>query len=217
MRIVVVGQAPFGEAVLKRLLEKGAEVVGVSAPATPQGRRADPLHALAEEKRLPVFTTRDLKKDAVFNSLAALKPDLTIMAFVTDILAQRVLDVAKLGTIQYHPSLLPRHRGASAINWAIVQGEAKTGLTIFWPDKGVDTGPVILQKEVAIEPDDTLGSLYFDKLFPMGIDALLEAMELVQQGKAPRIPQDESQATSESHLQRGARGHRLAEARPGGL
>ena len=197
MRIVVIGQAAFGEQVLKRLLEKGEQVVGVSAPATPEGGRPDPLRALAEEKGLPVFATRDLKKDDLFQSLAALQPDINVMAFVTDILAQRVLDAPKLGTIQYHPSLLPRHRGASAMNWAITQGESKTGLTIFWPDEGVDTGPMLLQKEAEIGPDDTLGSLYFGKLFPMGVDAVEEAVDLVKQGKAPRLSQDNSQATSE--------------------
>ena len=197
MRIVVIGQAAFGEQALKRLLERGDDVVGVSAPATPDGGRPDPLRALAEQKGLPVFTARDLKREQSFQAYAALKPDLNVMAYVTDILAERVLSEARLGTIQYHPSILPRHRGASAMNWAIIQGESRTGLTIFWPDNGIDTGPVLLQQEVDITPDDTLGSLYFGKLFPMGIDALVEAVELVKVGKAPRIPQDDSQATYE--------------------
>jgi methionyl-tRNA formyltransferase len=102
-----------------------------------------------------------------------------------------------MGTIQYHPSLLPKHRGGSAINWAIINGETKTGITIFWPDRGVDTGPILLQKEVEISPDDTVGSLYFERLFPLGVEALVEAIELIKKGTAPRIPQDESQATYE--------------------
>jgi len=197
MRIVVIGQAAFGEQVLKRLLENGEEVVGASAPETPAGGRPDPLRALAEERGLPVCTTKDLKLDEVYQAYAALKPDINVMAFVTDILAERVLAGPSKGTIQYHPSLLPKHRGASAMNWAIAQGKKQTGLTIFWPDKGIDTGPVLLQKEVPIEPDDTLGSLYFGKLFPMGIDAIAEAVELVKNGKAPSVAQDESQATYE--------------------
>jgi len=197
MRIVVIGQAPFGEAVFKRLLERGEQIVGVSAPATPEGGRQDPLRAAAEAKGLPVFTTRDLRKTAVFDAYAALKVDLNVMAFVTDILAERVLLAPLHQTIQYHPSMLPRHRGASAMNWAIMQGDTRTGLTIFWPDKGIDTGPILLQKEVAIEPDDTLGSLYFNKLFPMGVDALAESVALVKAGKAPRVRQDHSKATSE--------------------
>jgi len=121
-----------------------------------------------------------------------------VMAFVTDIVPESILSHPRLGTIQYHPSLLPRHRGGSAINWAVINGETRTGLTIFWPDKGIDTGPILLQKEIDIAPDDTVGSLYFNKLFPLGIEAVKESIELIRQGKAPRIPQDESQATYES-------------------
>jgi methionyl-tRNA formyltransferase len=102
-----------------------------------------------------------------------------------------------MGTIMYHPSLLPKHRGGSAINWAIIQGDEKTGLSIIWIDEGIDTGPILLQKEVDISPDDTVGSLFRSKLYPMGVDALMEAVNLVEEGKAPRIPQDNSKATYE--------------------
>ena len=197
MRIVVIGQAPFGEAVAKRLVEAGEEVVGVSAPATPEGGRPDPLRAYAESQDLPVVTTRLLKKDDAYGQYLGMKPDLNVMAFVTDILAERVLFTPPLGTIQYHPSLLPKHRGANAMNWAIMQGDTKTGLTIFWPDKGIDTGPVLLRKEVDIEPDDTLGSLYFDRLFPRGVDAMAESVAMVKAGNAPKIEQDHEQATYE--------------------
>jgi methionyl-tRNA formyltransferase len=126
-----------------------------------------------------------------------LRPDLVILAFVTDIIPEKLLEIPSLGTICYHPSLLPRHRGASAINWAILMGETRTGLTIFWVDKGIDTGPILLQKEVEIGPNDTAGSLYFNILFPMGVNAMMEAVELIKEGKAPRIPQDDSKATYE--------------------
>src|SRR6266853_154518 len=101
------------------------------------------------------------------------------------------------GPIQYHPSLLPKYRGPSAINWPIIQGETETGLSIFWPDNGLDTGDVLLQKTTPIGFEDSLGSVYFDRLFPMGVDAMLESVDLVKAGKAPRIKQDESQATYE--------------------
>ena len=201
MRLAVIGQAPFGEAVFKRLLDDGEEIVAVSAPATPEGGRVDPLRAAAEERGIPVFGTRDFKRDEVFEAYQALAPDLNVMAFVTDILAERVLFAPPLQTIQYHPSLLPKHRGASAMNWAIIQGETRTGLTIFWPDKGIDTGPILLQQEVEIEPDDTLGSLYFGKLFDMGVDAMSESVRLVKAGEARRIEQDHSQATYEGLCQ----------------
>ena len=119
------------------------------------------------------------------------------MAFVTDMVPESILDCPILGTIQYHPSLLPKHRGRSSINWAIINGDNKTGITILWPDAGIDTGPILLQKEVDISPADTVGSLYYDKLFPLGVEAIMESIDLIHKGKAPRIPQDESQATYE--------------------
>lgn len=198
MRIVVIGQAAFGEAVFNKLRERGEEVVGVCAPATPEGGRPDPLRATAEAAGVPVLPTRRLRRDEnVVQRYLDLKPDLNVMAFVTDIIPESVLFAPPQGTIQYHPSLLPRHRGASAINWAIIQGEPKTGLSIFWPDEGIDTGPILLQREVPIGPDDTVGSVYFNQLFPMGVDAIVESVEMVREGRAPRIEQDHSQATYE--------------------
>lgn len=197
MRIFLIGQAAFGEAVLKRLIEKGEQIAGVSAPAPKEGAKPDPLWALAQSKGLPLFGTRDLEKLEVFAQYAALKVDLCAMAFVTDILPEHVFSEPRLGAIQYHPSLLPLHRGASAINWAIWQGRTKTGLTIFWPDKGIDTGPILLTKECEITSDDTLGSVYFNKLFPMGVDAMAEAIAMVRNGTAPRHPQDHALATYE--------------------
>src|SRR5215208_3559527 len=181
MRIVLIGQAAFGEAVFKALQEAGEEIVGVCAPATPEGGRPDPLRAAAESAGLPVLPTRRLRRDEkVVERYLDLKPDLNVMAFVTDIIPESVLFAPPHKTIQYHPSLLPKHRGASAINWAIVQGETKTGLTIFWPDEGIDTGPILLQREVQIGPDDTVGSVYFNHLFPMGVEALVESVRLAR-------------------------------------
>jgi methionyl-tRNA formyltransferase len=138
-----------------------------------------------------------MKEPQVYEIYKKLRPDLAMLAFVTDIIPERLLSIPSVGTICYHPSILPRHRGASAINWAIIQGDTHTGLTIFWVDKGIDTGPILLQREVDIGPDDTTGSLYFNALFPMGVDAMVEAVELIKKGEAPRIPQDESKATHE--------------------
>jgi methionyl-tRNA formyltransferase len=119
------------------------------------------------------------------------------MAYVTLIVPVEVLNQPTRGTIQYHPSLLPKHRGPSSINWPIIMGETRTGLSIFWPDQGLDTGPLLLQKEIEIRDTDTLGSLYFDQLYPLGVKALLESVDLVRDGKAPKIVQDESKATYE--------------------
>ena len=198
MRIVVHGQQAFGKAVLERLLERDEDVVGVFCAPDREGRPTDPLKELALERGLPVHQPTSWKTDEALELMRSFDPDLCVMAYVTLLVPQRVLDAPRLGTIQYHPSLLPRHRGPSSINWPIIQGETRTGLTIFWPDEALDEGPILLQKEVAIGPDDTLGSLYFNHLFPMGVDAMIEAVDLVRAGKAPRIPQDDSKATYES-------------------
>ena len=194
MRIIIVGQGPFGEKVLQALIQKGEDVVGIFSPPD---KRGEAMKVLAEKSGIPFFRPNLMKDPQVYDAYLKLKPELAILAFVTDIIPEKLLTVPSLGTICYHPSLLPRHRGASAINWAIIQGDTRTGLTIFWVDKGIDTGPILLQKEVEIGPDDTTGSVYFNKLFPMGIDAMVEAVELIKKGKAPRIPQDDSKATYE--------------------
>jgi methionyl-tRNA formyltransferase len=196
MRIVCIGQAAFGEKVLQKLTERGEEVVAVYTPQDAAGKR-NPLKELAIQLGIPVFQPRSMRVPEIYQEYTRWKPDLNVMAFVTSILPDSILNYPNIGTIQYHPSLLPKHRGGSAINWAIINGETKTGITIFWPDRGVDTGPILLQKEVGISPDDTVGSLYFERLFPLGIEALMESIELIKKGMAPRISQDESQATYE--------------------
>jgi len=199
MRIVVHGQQAFGKSVLEALLERGENVVGVyCAPDPAQGGRIDPLKEAALARGLPVQQPKSFRnKPEVWEEFARLKADLCVMAYVTLIVPEQVLNQPTHGTIQYHPSLLPRHRGPSSINWPIMMGETRTGLTIFWPDQGLDTGPILLQKEVEIRDSDTLGSLYFDQLYPLGVKALLEGVDLVRGGKAPKIVQDESQATYE--------------------
>ena len=197
MRIALIGQAAFGEAVFRALREAGEDIVAVSS-VEGTAERPDPLWAAASAAGLPLFPTGKLKKPDVLDAYSATEPELCVMAFVNHILPERVLNAPPLGSIQYHPSLLPRHRGRSAINWAVRMGDATTGVTIFWVDGGIDTGPVLLQREVPIGPDDTVGSLYFDTLFAMGVEALVESVRMVREGTAPRIVQDESQATYEA-------------------
>ncbi len=198
MRIVVHGQQAFGRAVLERLVERGEDVVGAFCAPDRDGRPDDPLKEFALEKGLTLHQPASWKTEDAGELMQSFAPDLCVMAYVTLFVPQPVIDAPKLGTIQYHPSLLPLHRGPSSINWPIIQGETKTGLTIFWPDEGLDEGPVLLQKDVVIASDDTLGSLYFNQLFPLGVDAMLEAVDLVRDGKAPRVAQDHSQETYES-------------------
>ncbi len=196
MRIVLIGQAAFGEKALEALLNRNENIVGVFCPPDPPDKPSG-MKKLGESKGIPVYQPKKMKDPEVYDIFVKLQPDLNVMAFVTDIVPEQILDLPKLKTIQYHPSLLPKHRGGSAIHWAVINGETKTGLTIFWPDKGIDTGPIILQKEVDISPDDTTGTVYFNKLFPLGIDAIVEAVEMVRKGTAPSIHQDDSQATYE--------------------
>ena len=197
MRIIVHGQQAFGKSVLEALLERGEDIVGVYCAPDRDGRPPDPIKQCATERGLPVFQPGSYRKPETAEQMSSLRADLCIMAYVTAFVPEEVLNAPTLGSIQYHPSLLPRHRGGSSINWPIIWGETRTGLSIFWPDNGLDEGPILMQKEVEITDDDTLGSLYFDKLFPLGVEAMLESVDLVREGRGPRIEQDHSKATYE--------------------
>ena len=194
MRIALIGQAVFGAEVLKGLLAQGQEVVGVFCPPD-RGGKPDPTKEAAEKAGVPVFTPGHMRDQEAYDQMVKLNADLGVLAFVTDIVPPRVFNAPKLGSICYHPSILPKYRGASAINWAVINGETESGFTIFWVDEGIDTGDMLLQKKVEVGPDETTGAVYFDKLFPLGVQGTVEAVALVAQGKAPRIPQDHSKAT----------------------
>ncbi len=197
MRIVLIGQAPFGAKTLEALLNAGENVVAVYTPPGKPGAKPDPLREAAIAKGITSIQPKTFKDEQVFSEFEGFRPDLTVLAFVTSIVPQHYFTASQKGAICYHPSILPRHRGSSAINWALIMGDKRTGLTIFWPDAGIDTGPILLQKEIEISADDTAGSIYFNRLFPMGVEAIVESVKLVREGKAPKIPQDNSGATYE--------------------
>lgn len=198
MKIALIGQSAFGKAVLDAILKDGKDTVaGVFCPPDKAGEPLDPVKEAAQAAGIPCLQFKRMRSPDAIAAFKALSPDLCVMAFVTDIVPMDMIGAPRLGTIQYHPSLLPKHRGPSSINWPIIQGDRETGLTIFWPDAGLDTGPVLLQKRVPIGPDDTLGTLYFNRLFPMGVEAMAEAIRMVRDGKAPRTAQDEARATYE--------------------
>ena len=136
MRIVVHGQQAFGKAVLEALLKRGENVVAVYVAPEKEGAKADPLKEAAIAAKLPVYQPASYKDPKVWEEFKALKPDLQVMAFVTLFVPEDFLNIPTHGSIQYHPSLLPAYRGASAINWPIIKGEKETGLSIFWPDNG---------------------------------------------------------------------------------
>jgi methionyl-tRNA formyltransferase len=197
MKIAIIGQQDFGKAVLDAFLARGDEVVGVFCALEKPGAKADPVRAAAEEKKLPVFQFKSLRAQEAHDALAGLKADLGIMAYVLQFAPGSLVKVPRLGTIQYHPSLLPKYRGPSSINWPIIRGDTRTGLTIFRPTEGLDEGPVVLRKECDIGPDETLGDVYFNKLYPMGVKAMLEAADLVAAGRHQEQVQDESRASYE--------------------
>ncbi|HLJ39442.1 MAG TPA: methionyl-tRNA formyltransferase [Steroidobacteraceae bacterium] len=197
MRIAIIGQQAFGKSVLEAFLDRGTTVAAVFCAPQKSGAKADPLRAAAEERGVQVLQLPSLKDEQARDAMKKLDVDLGVMAFVIQLASQAFVNAPKHGTIQYHPSLLPRHRGPSSINWPIIMGETETGLTIFRPSDGLDEGPIILQKTTPIGPDDTLGSVYFDRLFPLGVEALIEAADLVVAGRHQQIAQREEFATYE--------------------
>ena len=197
MRIAIVGQSDFGKAVLEAFIARGDTVAAVFCAPEKPGATADPMRLAANEAQVPVYQFSSLKSAESHQALRALDADLGVMAYVLQFAPQDFATIPRHGMIQYHPSLLPRYRGPSSINWPIIRGDTRTGLTIFRPTDGLDEGPIILQKETPIGPDDTLGSVYFERLFPMGIDALKEAADLIVSGAAVGRTQDETQASYE--------------------
>ena len=130
--------------------------------------------------------------------MKSFEADVCMMAYVLLFVPEAVINAPRLGSFQYHPSLLPMHRGPSSINWPIAMGSTGTGLSIFWPNDGLDEGPILMQKHCDIGPDETLGDVYFKKLFPMGVDAIMESLELVKKGEAPKIEQNLEEGSYES-------------------
>jgi methionyl-tRNA formyltransferase len=203
MKIAIIGQQDFGKAVLEAFLSRGDEVGAVFCAPEKGGARPDALRAAAQEKGLKVHQFKSLRDPEAAKAIRDAGADLGIMAFVLQFAPQDFVKIPKHGTIQYHPSLLPKYRGPSSINWPIIKGETETGLTIFRPSDGLDEGAVILQKKTPISPDDTLGTIYFDRLFPMGVQAMVEAADLVLAGKHTETVQDESRASYEGWCKSG--------------
>ncbi len=204
MRIVVHGQDAFGKAVLEKLLARSEDVVAVCCAPDKAGKPEDPLKAFAREMGLPLHQPKSWKTPEALELMKSFNADVCIMAYVLLFIPQPVLDAPRLGTFQYHPSLLPAHRGPSSINWPIAMGKSRTGLTIFWPDEGLDEGPILIQKSVEIGPDETLGDVYFKKLFPMGVDAMMESLDLVKAGVKLRHKQSLADGSYESWFKKDA-------------
>jgi len=197
MKIAIVGQQDFGKAVLEAFLARGDQVAAVFCAPEKEGARPDSLRVAAQEKGLKVHQFKSLKAPEAAQAMKDAGADPGIMAFVLQFAPQEFVRIPKHGTIQYHPSLLPKYRGPSSINWPISRGEAETRLTTLRPTAGPDEAAVILQTRTPVGENDTLGSVYFDRLFPMGVQAMLEAADLVASNKQKEVVQDESQASYE--------------------
>lgn len=205
LRIAVFGQAPFGKDVTVRLLEEGHEVVGVYVPPD-SGGREDPLAAEADARGLALFRHRRFRRKGeaipeLVEEHRKLDVELNVMPFTTVILPPEIVDAPRLGSLCFHPSLLPAYRGGTAIPWQIILGASVSGVTVFRPDEGVDTGPIVVQKGgVEIGPADTAASLYFDHLYPLGLDAMAEAVAAVADGSAEPAAQREQGASFQPRL-----------------
>ena len=197
MKIAIIGQQDFGKAVLEAFLARGDTVAAVFCAPEKEGARPDALRAAAQERGIKVNQFKSLRAPDAIQAMKDANAEIGIMAFVLQFAPQELVTIPRHGTIQYHPSLLPKYRGPSSINWPIIKGEIETGLTIFRPSDGLDEGAVILQKKTPLSTEDTLGTVYFDRLFPLGVSAMLEAADLVVAGKHTETVQDESQASYE--------------------
>ncbi len=197
MKIAIIGQQDFGKAVLEAFLARGDTVAAVFCAPEKEGARPDVLRTAAQERGIKVHQFKSLRAPEAAQAMKEADADIGIMAFVLQFAPQELVNIPRHGTIQYHPSLLPKFRGPSSINWPIIKGETETGLSIFRPSDGLDEGAVVLQKKTPISAEDTLGTVYFDRLFPLGVSAMLEAADLVVAGKHKEIVQDESVASYE--------------------
>uniref|UniRef100_A0A671SA63 10-formyltetrahydrofolate dehydrogenase n=1 Tax=Sinocyclocheilus anshuiensis TaxID=1608454 RepID=A0A671SA63_9TELE len=191
LKLALIGQSLFGQEVYTNLRKQGHKVVGVFTVPDKDGK-ADPLGESQMGGGGIEWST-----DQVVEAYKAVGAELNVMPFCSQFIPMNVIGFPKHGSIIYHPSVLPRHRGASAINWTLIEGDKKAGFSIFWADDGLDTGPILLQKECPVEPNDTVDTLYNRFLFPEGIKAMVEAVQLIADGKAPKIPQSEEGASYE--------------------
>jgi len=194
-KILLLGQAPFGARVLEGLLEAGHEITAVCVPPARDGRPVDPLAQGAVDAGLRVVQRKSYKADDARAEVAAEVADIAVLAFVTQIIPLSILDAPRLASVCFHPSLLPAYRGGSAISWQLINGETRGGITLFRPDDGVDAGPIYLQREIEIGPDQSAGAYYYASVFEPGVADTLEATERVLAGDVEAVAQDESKAT----------------------
>lgn len=206
-RIIFMGTPTFAVPSLNALLQGSDELVAVvSQPNRPQGRSRQPVPppvaTIATEHRLPILQPEKIKTAEFTAALRHYSPDLIVVAAYGKILPPALLNLPKYGCINVHGSLLPRHRGAAPIQWAIIKGDAEVGVTIMQMDEGMDTGDILLKAALVPEPEETAGSL-LPKLAQLGSQALMDSLNLVGQGGLATIKQDDKLATYAPMLKKG--------------
>jgi methionyl-tRNA formyltransferase len=207
LRVVFMGTPAFAVPVLTALLDEGYEVVGVYTQPdreTGRGRRVmpTPVKQAALELGLAVYQPASLRRsEEARQELASLAPDLIVVAAYGLFLPVESFDLPRLGTLNVHPSLLPRYRGSSPVSSAILNGDAVTGVTLIRLDEGMDSGPIVAQRETPIAPSETARQLT-SRLFQMGADLLVEVLPQWECGELQARPQDDAQATFTSRLSR---------------
>jgi len=192
LRIVFMGTPEFAVTILDEILKNNFNVVGVITSVDKPAGRGRKLHQSAIKKyalkeKLPLLQPKNLKSKSFADELKALKANLQVVVAFR-MLPKVVWQMPEYGTFNLHASLLPEYRGAAPINWAIINGETKTGVTTFFIDEKIDTGKLILQKEVAIKSNDTAGDLH-DKLMISGSDLVVNTINKIKKGKVNTIPQ----------------------------
>ncbi len=196
MKIVFMGTPQFAVPSLEGLLAKHEVVAVVTQPDKPKGRgkkiQYSPIKQLAIEKNIPIYQPERIRQ--IIPELAQYQADIFVVVAYGQLLPKDVLDIPKFGCINVHGSLLPKYRGSAPINWAVLNGETTTGVTIMYLDEGMDSGDMILKMEQPINAEDTSATLY-EALSVLGKKALLDAIDLIQSDKYQRIPQDNDQAT----------------------
>ncbi|CUH94213.1 Methionyl-tRNA formyltransferase [Propionispora sp. 2/2-37] len=198
-RIVFMGTPEFAVPCLERLISDGYEIAAVvTQPDRPKGRgqklTASPVKETALQHKLTVMQPERIKSPAAVAALIDLCPDIIVVVAFGQLLSPEILTIPPLGCINVHASLLPQYRGAAPIHWAVIKGEAISGVTTMYMDKGMDTGDMLLKSEIQIHPEDTTGDLH-DRLKVVGADILSHSLELLAAGNAPRTPQDHHAAT----------------------
>eukprot|EP00040_Diaphanoeca_grandis_P000803 m.16504 g.16504 ORF g.16504 m.16504 type:complete len:921 (-) comp11077_c0_seq1:330-3092(-) len=204
LRVAIIGQSAFGAEVYKKIASAGHEIVGVFTIPDDKKGKPDPLAQAAEADGIvprKIKRWMALKKNGghtlqdVLDDYKSVNADVNVLAYVSQFIPMEVNNTPKHGSIVFHPSLLPVHRGASAINWTLMNGDKKGGFTIFFADDGLDTGPVLLMRETDILIDDTVSTFYERFVFPEGVKAMGEAVEMIASGDYPRTVQTEEGAT----------------------